>query len=227
MRMVKGLSHAGAERMVAACAARPFSDIADLALRAALNQRDLQCLAQAGALRSLSAHRHHAHWQAAGVDTVRQSLPRWQFAADQGLQLTPPSESAEVVTDYASLGLTLGRHPLALLRPRLAGSLTALELQAKPHGSFARVTGLVTGRQRPGTASGIIFVTLEDETGNLNVVVRARLADRQRRELLGSRLLTVQGLVERAGSTVHLVARTLADRSILLGELASRSRDFH
>jgi error-prone DNA polymerase len=133
------------------------------------------------------------------------------------------------VADYASLGLTLGRHPLALLRHRLSrlGLIDAEKMHGLPHGSTARVAGLVTCRQRPDTASGVVFVTLEDETGNINVVVWNRLVERQRRELLGARLLGVQGSIERDGEVVHLVARRLVDYSALLGPLETASRDFH
>ena len=134
-----------------------------------------------------------------------------------------------MLADYASLGLTLGRHPLALLRGRLARmrSITAEALHRLPHGRMARVSGIVTGRQRPGTASGTVFVTLEDETGWVNVIVWPSLVEKQRRELLASRLLTVHGTLEREGEVAHLIARRLTDDSALLGELAIASRDFH
>ena len=133
------------------------------------------------------------------------------------------------MSDYASLGLTLGRHPLALLRKRLDRMrlLKAEELKARPHGTLARAAGLVTCRQRPDTASGVVFVTLEDETGCMNIVVWRHLVETQRRELLGARLLGVQGVVERDGEVVHLVARRLLDYSALLGPLTAPSRDFH
>jgi error-prone DNA polymerase len=105
--------------------------------------------------------------------------------------------------------------------------LKAEELRSRPHGAPARVAGLVTCRQRPDTASGVIFVTLEDETGCMNVVVWRSLVERQRRELLGARLMGVAGVVERDGDVVHLVARRLVDYSTLLGPLAAGSRDFH
>jgi error-prone DNA polymerase len=143
--------------------------------------------------------------------------------------LAAPSEGADIVADYASLGLTLGRHPLALLRARLKklGLFEAEQMHRLPHGSRASVAGLVTCRQRPDTASGVVFVTLEDETGTANVVVWNRLVERQRRELLGARLLAVHGSIERDGEVVHLVARRLVDYSALLGRLETVSRDFH
>jgi error-prone DNA polymerase len=125
--------------------------------------------------------------------------------------------------------LSLGRHPLALLRPRLARLRvsTAERIRAMPPGCHARTAGLVIGRQRPGTASGVVFVTLEDETGCVNVIVWNTLVERQRRELLGARLLAVEGVLEREGEVVHLIARRLIDHSGLLGRLPTSSRDFH
>jgi error-prone DNA polymerase len=116
-----------------------------------------------------------------------------------------------------------------LLRSRLTRLRlsTAAELNRFPHGRLARAAGIVTGRQRPGTASGVVFVTLEDETGNINVVVWNSLVEKQRRELLGSSLLGVYGVLERQGEVVHLVAQRLVDYSALLGRLETASRDFH
>ncbi len=226
--MVKGLSQSGAERLVAARAQSPFESVADLAHRAALDRRDLRCLAAAGALSPLSEHRRLAHWHVAGVDSTRHLL-RGAPVVEATPVLGAPTEVENLVADYASLGLTLGRHPLALLRPHLARrqALSAVELHARPHGAAACVCGIVTGRQRPETASGTVFVTLEDETGYVNVVVWPRLVERQRLELVGARLLTVHGIVERADEVVHLVAQRLVDDSPLLGRLVTASRDFH
>ena len=228
LRMVGGLGEAAARRIVAARAPQRFASVADLAQRAALNRKDLKCLAEAGALAALAGHRRLARWAASGIE--RSSAP---LAAERrpeaAVAFAVPSEGEEIAADYASLGLTLGRHPLALLRRRLErlGLVSAEDLRARSHGSVARAAGLVTCRQRPDTASGVVFVTLEDETGTINVVVWANLAERQRRELLGARLLGVEGRIERDGEVVHLVARQLSDHSRLLGRLAARARDFH
>ena len=133
------------------------------------------------------------------------------------------------MADYGSLGLTLGRHPLALLRSRLRRLrlIPASQLLTLPDGSPARTAGIVTGRQRPSTAKGVVFVTLEDETGYVNVVVWNHLVERQRRELLGSSLLGVEGVMQKEGAVVHLVARRLTDYTRLLGRLKTESRDFH
>ena len=143
--------------------------------------------------------------------------------------LVPPTEGDDIVGDYASLGLTLRRHPLALLRSRLKkrGIRDAAEIAAARHGQLVRTAGIVTCRQRPATASGVIFVTLEDETGHVNLVVWNDLAERQRRELLGARLLEVTGQVQKEGLVVHVLARRLGDLTPLLGRLATASHDFH
>lgn len=133
------------------------------------------------------------------------------------------------MADYASTGLTLGRHPLALLRAQLSRMRfsTAEKIRLLPSGSRVRAAGIVTGRQRPSTASGTVFVTLEDETGYVNVIVWPNLTERQRRELLGARLMGVEGVLEREGEVMHLVARRLSDHGALLGNLVTTSRDFH
>src|SRR5437763_12401765 len=173
-------------------------------------------LAAAGALARLSGHRGNALWDVSGDERMPPLLAESSF--DEAPALLPvPSEGEDIVADYASLGLSLGRHPLALLRERLkrARMLTAAELKTLPHGRLARVTGLVTGRQRPGTASGVTFVTLEDETGMVNVIVWRDLADRQRKELLRSSLMSVYGTLEREGEVVHLIAARLRDQTAL------------
>ncbi len=228
LRMINGLTGAAADRIVAARAAGAFASTADLARRAALNRHDLNALAAAGALAALAGHRRHAHWQVAGIEhappLLMEAAPREIAPAFEA-----PAEGEELVADYASLGLTLGRHPLALLRERLKRLrfATAAELRSAPHGRPARAAGIVTGRQRPDTASGVVFVTLEDETGSVNVVVWRDVGERQRRELLGARLLGVHGILERDGEVVHLIAGRLTDHSALLGQLATASRDFH
>jgi DNA-directed DNA polymerase III PolC len=225
--LVKGLSEAGGKKLVAVRAERAFTSVADLARRGNINAHDMQALAAAGALAALSGHRRQAMWDVSGIERLPPVL------ADSPIEeaspvLAAPAEGEDIVADYASLGLTLGRHPLALLRERLQRQrmLTAAELKSLPHGRVTRVTGLVTGRQRPGTASGVTFVTLEDETGMINVIVWNHLAERQRKELLRSSLMTVYGTLEREGEVVHLIAARLRDQTPLLGKLTARSRDF-
>jgi error-prone DNA polymerase len=228
MRMVNGLSEAAAGRIVRARARQAFVDTQDLARRAKLDRHDLHALARAGALETLAGHRREALWHVTGT---HMPPPLFEHVAlqEERATLAPPTEAQDIVADYGSLGLTLRRHPLALLRAELTRRrlLTAKELCGLTHGKLARAAGIVTGRQRPDTASGVIFVTLEDETGHTNVVVWRTVAERQRRQLLGARLLAVYGTIEREGDVVHLVAAHLIDLSELLGTLVPKSRDFH
>ncbi len=221
LRIVGGLAAAAGERIVAA---RPCASVAELAAHAGLNRKDLNCLAAAGALQSLAGHRRNAHWITSGIEKETAFLPSPE---NDFIELRPPSEGEDIVADYRSLGLTLGRHPLALLRAHLRKLkiVKADELSSLPHGSRVRAAGLVTCRQRPDTASGVVFVTLEDESGCINVIVWRDLLERQRRELLGARLLGVAGVLEREGAVVHLIARRLEDHSRLLGGLDKVARD--
>jgi error-prone DNA polymerase len=224
LRMVSGLPEAAGRRVAAN---ENSCSVAELAQRAGLTRKDLRCLAAAGALEPLAGHRRLASWAAAGAE---QRPPLNVFQDEKTIPaLAAPTEGQNIVADYGSLGLTLGRHPLALLRKRLESFkfITAEELRHRPQGRLVRAAGLVTCRQRPDTASGVVFVTLEDETGCINVVLWRSVVERQRREMLGARLLGVHGVIEREGEVVHLVARRLFDHSPLLGPLAAASRDFH
>ncbi len=228
LRMVKGLAQAGAHRLVEARASAPFIDIHDLTRRARLDHKGLDALAAADALASLAGHRHHARWAVLGLEPPTPLFidPRIDEAEPR---LRPPTEGQAIVADYGSLGLTLGRHPLALLRPRLARMrfISADRVQGLAQGDPVRTAGLVITRQRPGTATGVVFVTLEDETGYVNLIVWSSLVESQRKELLGSRLLGVIGEVQREGRVVHVLARTLEDHTPLLGRLSTRPREFH
>ncbi len=228
LRLVNGLSEAAAQRLVAAGKKRPFASIEDMARRAALNQGDLKKLAAAGALATLAGHRRNAYWIVSGVEQTPALLADAPIVEEMPA-LASPSEGDNIVADYASVGFTLGRHPLALLRRRLRNLRfsTAQEVHDCPHGRPVRAAGIVIGRQRPDTASGVVFVTLEDETGCVNVIVWRDLGEKQRRELLGAKLMGVYGVLERQGEVVHLVAKRLIDHSALLGRLATKSRDFH
>jgi len=174
--MVGGLSEAAAQRLIAARSTQhavpACRDFEEIATSAQLSRRDLRCLAEAGALESLAGHRRNAAWLVAGIE-VRPPVLARAAIVESTIDLPAPTEGQDIVADYASLGLTLRRHPLALLRPKLARlrMITARELLHTPTGNLVRVAGLVTCRQRPGTASGVIFITLEDETGQINVVV--------------------------------------------------------
>ena len=263
LRLVSGLATAAGQRLVqirqalhdAAVAGKPGAAPApplapdfvpapcspsteDLALRAQLSQQDLQALAAADALASLSGHRRQQMWDAAAQHTAP-ALWRDVPVHEVPLALPAAHEGEEIVFDYAATGLTLRRHPLALLRPRLARwrLQTALQLHSAPNGRKVRACGIVTMRQRPGTAKGTMFVTLEDETGPVNVIVWPALVEHWRQPLLGARLLAVEGVWQCSphgpdGQAVvrHLVAQRFKDLTPLLGRMAQAlqgSRDFH
>jgi len=228
LRRVKGLSRHGGESVAGARSARPFEDTSDLVARTGLNRRDLECLAAADALAGLEGHRHNAWWRAGGIESPLPlfGVPR---LAEEDPMLREPAEGEDIVADYASTGMTLRRHPLALLRARLAkqGYRSAADLATLRNGAVARGAGLVLVRQRPATASGVIFTTLEDETGNINVVVWPATAEIQRKALLKARLLAVTGTLQRESGVTHLVAGRLEDLTEWLGDLEAASRDFH
>jgi DNA-directed DNA polymerase III PolC len=229
LRLVKHLSQEGAARLLAARTARPFDNIADMAERAALDRRDLEALAAADALVHLSGHRHRAVWQVTGVERALPLLPA-ATAIDEGIPLLrAPREGQDIVADYGSLGLTLRRHPLALLRERLQrrGIVPTQELWEQPNGKLVITAGLVITRQRPGSAGNVTFVTMEDETGYVNLIVWNRVAVEQRAALLESRLLEVHGKLQREGDVQHVIAQRLTNLSAMLGDLVVASRNFH
>ncbi len=225
---ISGLSEDAGKRIVEARAQDAFASIEDLARRARLNAHDLQALAEADALQGLAGHRHQAAWGVAGVDTRPTEMLRSTRVHEAPVALAAPSAIENTLADYRSLGLTLNRHPLALLREELARFRVepASVLKTYPHGRLARASGLVTHRQRPETAKGTVFVTLEDETGQVNVIVWPQVVESQRRPLLGSTLLTVYGQWQREGDVMHLVAMKLVDHSDLLQGISSKSRNF-
>ncbi|GAA5236858.1 error-prone DNA polymerase [Verticiella sediminum] len=231
LNQIKSLGEAAALRIEAArLRDGAFRSVADLALRAQLSRHDVQALAAADALRGLAGHRRAAAWQAADAVVQLDLLAEAEGAVvEPAPVLRAPSEAQEIVADYRALRLTLGRHPLALLRERLRGRgyLSSAELLDTPNGRRVWGCGIVVGRQRPGTAKGTVFVTLEDETGPLNVIVWPKVLETQRRALLGSRLMGVQGEWQQKEGVSHLIARRLVDLTAWLGQLETSSRDFH
>lgn len=229
LRMIAGFREDDARRIEAARGRRVFGDIADLDERAGLDTRAQALLADAGALRALAGNRHQARWDVAGVHKQLGLFAGLPSADETPVALPAPTLGEDLHADYATLGTTLGPHPLALLRGELRKRRcrSSRELATVEHGRNVSVAGLVTGRQRPGTASGVTFVTLEDEFGNLNVVVWRDLAERQRQALVGSRLLKVDGRWETVGEVRHLIAGRLTDLTPLLDGIHVRSRDFH
>ena len=228
LRMIRGLRQEDAQRIEQARAQRSFSDVSDLCLRAGLDNRARALLADADALQGLAGDRFRARWEVASVEAQLPLFAGLPSRQDSPVALPVPSVGENLVADYATVGTTLGPHPLTLLRAELQRRRcrSSQELAGIEHGRHVSVAGLVTGRQRPQTASGVIFVTLEDEFGMVNVVVWNDLAERQRKALIGSQLLQVHGRLESESGVRHLIAGKLTDLSELLGGLDTRSRDF-
>jgi error-prone DNA polymerase len=228
LHLVRGLGKACAQALHSARRNGPFTSLHDLRSRVHLSQHDLNALAAANALQSLTTHRRHASWQAAtpGHSGLLRTVP----LRETGNPVLPePSPAENTLDDYRSLGLTLGRHPVFFLRALLDTRrfTPASHLHDRfPPGRLARACGLVTGRQRPQTAKGTVFVTLEDETGNVNVIVHADLAGRQADELVNARLLGVYGVWQRRQGVCHLLAKRLINLSHLIPRLHTCSRDF-
>ena len=228
LRMIRGFREEDARRIEAARKAGGFEDIADLGERARLDTRAQELLADAGALQGLAGDRYQARWEVAGVEAQLGLFAGLSRQTETPMALPRPSVGEDLQADYASLGTTLGPHPLALLRGQLKGMRcrSSRELLEVEHGRAVSIVGLVTGRQRPGTASGVTFVTLEDEFGNVNVVVWRDLAERQRQVLVGAQLLKVDGRLETEDDVRHVIAGRLSDLGSLLADITVRSRDF-
>ncbi|WP_342702948.1 error-prone DNA polymerase [Burkholderia arboris] len=229
LSLVRGLGEAAARRIEAARATGPFGNVDTLARRAQLERRDLEALAAANALATLAGHRRDALWQAVAAAPERDLLAAAPIDEAEQPALDAPSEADDILADYHTTGLTLNRHPVALLRPALRARRlsSAAELHDRPDGRLARACGLVTARQMPGTAKGVMFMTLEDETGCVNLIVRPELLARQRRETLDSRLLAASGVWQVASDVRHLVVQHFEDLTPLLGGLRTSSREFH
>ncbi|NGM87980.1 error-prone DNA polymerase [Parapusillimonas sp. SGNA-6] len=229
LNQVTGLSRQAGERIEALCARRPPATTHDLASQADLTRHDMNALADANALHTLSGHRRQARWQAAN-HALKGLLHNAPIHDTVMPELPPLTEGQDITADYHSLGLTLGRHPLALLRPLLREQrFVEAEVLARdyPDRRLTRACGIVTTRQRPSTSKGTIFVTLEDETGNVNVIIRPDLAERQQTELVRSRLMGVYGVWQRQEGICHLMASRLVDLTPLMGQLRTHSRNFH
>lgn len=228
LHLVSGMHAESLERIARARAAAPFTSTQDLALRAGLDQREMQLLAAADALRSLSGHRRQQIWQASAHHALPPLL-RHAAAEEAALELPAAPQGEEVLWDYASLGLSLRAHPLQLLRPQLArrGLRNAAELAELPDGRMARACGLVTVRQRPQTAKGTLFISLEDESGSVQVIVWPSLFEHHRHTLREAKLLAVHGRWQQQNGVCHLLGQRFEDLSPLLGRLATVSRNFH
>ena len=220
LRLIKGFSSRSARRITDTD--RQFTTIAQLTRSAGLSRAELSLLSSAGALASLSENRRQAHWQALVIDSSPTLL---QPSNQESVDLQTPSETENLYADYSHTGLSLGRHPMELLReqfPMFRRCKRHAELAELGHRRFVRIAGLVTGKQRPGTASGVVFLTLEDETGNSNVVVWHNVQKNCRQALLKAQLLIVKGVIETDGAVVHVIAQELTDCSELLSRIDSK-----
>lgn len=228
LRLVRGLSADASTRIVEARSQRPFADIDDLTARARLSRRCMSSLAAAGALCALSTHRHGAHWQAIGAERLP-GLIADLSARETAVTLPVPTESQEILADYRHLGLTTGRHPLALLRRHLLrrGFSSSTDLGRLPDGARVRVGGLVTHMQQPATASGVVFASLEDESGIVNIILWPATFAAHRRCALESSLLVVEGELQKRQGVTHVLAQRLHNGSHWLAGLTRDSRDFH
>jgi len=229
IRQLRGLSEDLAVRLVEARTEAPFADVADMTRRARVTAAERARLADAGALQTLSGHRYRARWDSAGAELPAPVLARAAIREER-VELRRPSLREDVMTDYATQGLSLTHHPLSLIRAELErrrASPAIVTTKAENRGRHIRCVGLVTVRQHPGTAKGVTFVTLEDETGHVNVVVWRALAEKYYRVLLESTVMAVDGVLEASDGVHHLIAKRLYDFSALLPELSFESRNFH
>jgi error-prone DNA polymerase len=228
MRLIKGMRKDDAQRIVAARAEAPFASIEDVASRAKLRAQAAKALALSGAFRSLSEHRNQAFWSALGVENLPGALAG--HAAQEPAPLLPvPTEWEEIQRDYRQMGLSTGRHPMAVLRPKLraAGVSSRKEVESMRHGRTVRVGGLVTHLQHPATANGVIFASLEDETGINNIIFWPTIFELYRQRILQSNFMVVTGELQNMESVVHVVATEVEDYSHWVRTLPRKSRDFH
>jgi error-prone DNA polymerase len=254
LQRIKGFNEAAALRVVSTRNQQTFRNVEDASRRARLDRGEMARLTEGGAFKVLAGHRYQTHWDVLGIpprsplldniadniaddiadnsadkifDKVAETAPNWP--SNTSIQLHPPSETDDIRADYTSLGLTLGRHPMAILREMKPFSQckSANQLQLLNHGRFVQVAGIVTGRQRPSSATGVIFLTLEDETNNINVVVWQRVLERFRIAIVQGKLLRIKGVMERQNSVIHVIAGHVENCTPYLSEFLLKSRDFH
>ncbi|MEW6204027.1 MAG: error-prone DNA polymerase [Pseudomonadota bacterium] len=235
LNRVNGLKHDAALRIVQTREQGLFESVEDLSKRAQLDRGDLLALADANALEQLAGHRHQAVWQTAATETkgIRQRARNTDLLAntrsnETPLELPKASELEDMLAEYRATGASIQHHPISFLRKQLTPYKIrqVQELRTYPNGRLARACGIVTHRQRPATAHGTVFLNLEDETGNVNVIVWNSLAEEQRQVLRNAQIMGVFGIWQREGEVCNLVARRLVDYTHLLAQLQTPSRDF-
>ncbi|WP_313460220.1 error-prone DNA polymerase [Stenotrophomonas sp.] len=229
LRMIDGFSETMALALMQARARAAFDSVADLSQRARLDRRHQGLLADAGALKGLSGHRHRARWDVSGVEKPLPLFDSVRATDEAEVALPAPSAFEDMQADYNSTGTTLGRHMVSFIRPLLEQRRCQRsdQLAQLPHGRSVRFAGLVRMRQRPQTASGVTFLTLEDECGMVNAVVWRRTADRQHRVLVEARLMQIDGRLERVDGVQHLIVQRMHNIDELIAGVRTSSRDFH
>ena len=225
-RLVKSLSTLGIEQLIDSRPPDGFSSLIEVQ-KLKLNQRDLAALASAGAFASLSGNRYQTRWQMLDDEYELPLFDAHSLSPD--LLPHQPNAMDNLIEDHNTLGLTLAQHPVVLLDEQgvLPKFTKASALIHCRHQSLVTVIGIVTGKQSPGTASGVTFVTLEDDSGNINVVIWKGTALAQKKPFLQAKLLKVKGIVEREGDVIHVIAGKLTDLTDLIEGFSNKSRDFH
>ncbi|SIP86484.1 error-prone DNA polymerase [Solilutibacter tolerans] len=229
LRLIKGFKGDMAEQLLAARGRQPFIDVADMSQRSQMDRRHQGLLADAGALKALAGHRHKARWAVSGVEASLPLFDTTRATPETQIRIPMPSVGEDMVADYSSVGMTLGQHPISLIRGQLRERrcVRSSELVKLPHGRRIRFAGLVRLRQRPETAGGVTFLTLEDEDGMVNAVVWQHTAERQRHVLLDSQLMGIEARLERVDGVQHLIVQRMEDYGALLSGVRMPSRDFH
>ncbi|MET0377307.1 MAG: OB-fold nucleic acid binding domain-containing protein, partial [Rhizorhabdus sp.] len=238
MRMIRGLNNADAAQILAARADRPFTTVEELWHRADVPAGSLRRLAEGDAFQeSLRLGRRDALWAIKALRddplplfaaaAAREAAP-FQETNEAPVPLKPMTEGHEVVEDYGHIGLTLRQHPLAFLREELTRKkmITCRDLERVKDGRYVSLAGLVLIRQRPGSAKGVMFITIEDETGVANLIVWPSFFEQHRRVVIGASMFGVYGRVQREGDVMHVIVKRLEDMSSALAGLSGRDAAF-
>jgi error-prone DNA polymerase len=228
-RLIRGFPKATAQKVMEVRQRGLFRSLPDLARRTRASRPVLARLSAADAFGSMELSRRAALWQALATEEELPLFPELETNDDPLPALPEMSLGGHVIADYNNTGLSLKAHPVSLIRAELNALevSTAAEIGGKPDKTMVRTAGLVLVRQRPGTAKGTVFITLEDETGIINIVVWARVWERYRKVARHAAALVVEGRIERAGEVIHVIAARLEDLTASLRRVAVRSRDFH
>ncbi len=243
LRLIAGFREDDAGKLTDARAqGGPFTTPEDLMRRAKLGPGAMRVLARAGAFGSLGLGRRETLWEVAGLEADEPPLLKAKAASLTpaaalgqsphgqllgGIELPPLGEDEAVAEDYSVFGLSLRNHPMAFMRAGLKakGLITAAELKTLPNGKFVKIAGLVLFRQRPGTAKGTIFVTIEDETGAANLIVWPKIAEQFRRAVFGAKVLRCEGVLQKESNVIHVVSRRLGDATALLQRLQPEAQE--